>query len=325
MSRKNPRKNPCLWMYLRAVSVVGITLGLVPEASPQGRITTPLEEFGFNLGDDYHLANYRQLVGYWRKLSQQSDRMLLEQIGTSEEGRPMAMAIVTSPENHRNLDRYKEISRHLALAEGLTDDQARQLAAEGKAVVWIDGGLHATEVLGAQQLIELVYRMVSRDDAETLRFLDDVILLAVCANPDGLDLVADWYMSNPEPTKRTTPVGPAALAEVCGRQQQPGLLHVDPVGDHGHERHSVSAVVPPDRLQPSPERTLGSGALRPALPRPVQLQPRPAIGREHRYGGSRHAQPLLAGREARRDHAAPGAPITPGGTADYARRPIFTT
>ena len=77
------------------------------------------------------------------------------------------MAIITSPENHKKLERYKEISRRLALAEGLTDEQARALAKEGKAVVWIDGGLHATEVLGAQQLIETVYQLVSRTDAET--------------------------------------------------------------------------------------------------------------------------------------------------------------
>ena len=75
------------------------------------------------------------------------------------------------------------------MAEGLTDDQARALAAEGKAVVWIDGGLHASEVLGAQQLIETVYQLVSRSDSETLRFLRDVIVLAVHANPDGHELV----------------------------------------------------------------------------------------------------------------------------------------
>ena len=77
------------------------------------------------------------------------------------------MAIITAPENYKKLDRYKEISRRLALAEGLTDDQARALAKEGKAVVWIDGGLHATEVLGAQQLIETIYQFVSKNDDET--------------------------------------------------------------------------------------------------------------------------------------------------------------
>ena len=78
--------------------------------------------------------------------------MALHDMGKTAEGRTQWMAIVTSPENHKKLARYKEISRRLALAEGLTDDQARALAKEGKAVVWIDGGLHATETLGAQQL-----------------------------------------------------------------------------------------------------------------------------------------------------------------------------
>src|SRR5690606_6453364 len=93
--------------------------------------------------------------------------------------------------------------RRLALAEGLTEDEARALARAREAVVWIDGGLPATEQLGAQQLMELVWQLVSMDDPETLRILDDVIVLAVHANPDGHDLVADWYMREPEPTRRS--------------------------------------------------------------------------------------------------------------------------
>ncbi|HKQ78161.1 MAG TPA: M14 metallopeptidase family protein [Blastocatellia bacterium] len=169
----------------------------------QTRITTPKEEFGFNFGDDYFLASYRQIAAYWHKLDRESDRMIVQEIGKTAEGRPHLMAVVTSPENHRNLARYREISRRLALAEGLTDDQARQLAKEGKAVVWIDGGLHATETLGAQQLGEMVFQMVSRNDEETLRLLNDVIILFVHANPDGNDLVADWYMRNPAPERRS--------------------------------------------------------------------------------------------------------------------------
>ena len=174
-----------------------VVLLLAVTAAGQSRITSPKAQFGFNLGDDYQLANYAQLTEYWKKLAQQSDRMKLVEIGKTAEGRPMLMAIITSPENHKKLDRYKEISRRLALAEGLTDEQAHALAAEGKAVVWIDGGLHATEVLGAQQLMELVYQMVSMNDPETMRFLKDDILLAVCVNPDGLDLVSNWYMREP--------------------------------------------------------------------------------------------------------------------------------
>ncbi|MFI5078782.1 MAG: M14 family metallopeptidase, partial [Vicinamibacteria bacterium] len=140
---------------------------------------------------------------YWRKLDAESDRLSVVEIGKTAEGRPQLMAIVTAPENQKRLGRYQEIARRLTLAEGLTDVQAKALAAEGRAVVWIDGGLHATEVLGAQQLIETSYRLVSGEDEETRRILRDVVILMVHANPDGHDLVADWYLRNPEPLGRS--------------------------------------------------------------------------------------------------------------------------
>src|SRR5689334_6100527 len=162
------------------------------------RITTPKEALGFNLGDDYQVANYTQLDSYWKKLAAESPRMKLVDIGPNEEGSRQYMAIVTSPENHKKLDRYKEIAQRLAHAEGLTEGQARALAREGKAVVWVDGGLHASESVGSQQLMEMVYQMTSRTDEETLRFLNDTILLCVEANPDGQELIANWYMRGSE-------------------------------------------------------------------------------------------------------------------------------
>ena len=175
----------------------------VPSALSQGRLTTPQEQFGFEIGADYMLVNYTRLLAYWQKLDAESDRLALQTIGTTAEGRTMVMAVVTSPANQKKLARYRDISRRLTLAEGLSDSQARALAAEGKPVVLIDGGLHATEILGSHQLVELVWQMVSRSDAETRRILDNVILLAVPSNPDGLELVADWYMREKEPAKRT--------------------------------------------------------------------------------------------------------------------------
>ena len=185
------------------VAVVVVGWAGAPRAQAPPRVTSPLQEFGHNFGDDYFLANYRQIAAYWQKLDRESDRMVVQSIGRTAEGRDHLMAIVTSPENHRNLAKYKDISRRLALAEGLTETGARALAKDGKAVVWIDGGLHATETLGAQQLGDMVYRMVSRTDDETMRILNDVIILFVHANPDGNDLVADWYMRNAEPTQRS--------------------------------------------------------------------------------------------------------------------------
>jgi hypothetical protein len=166
-------------------------------------VTNPEQQFGASIGDDYFLATYTQLDEYWHKLDRESDRMTLVDIGPTEEGRRQWMAIVSAPENLRRLDHYRDVSRSLALAEGLTEEQARSLAAEGKAIVWIDGGIHASEVLGGQQLIELVYQLVSRSDPETLRFLRDIIVLVADANPDGHELVTNWYMREKDPRRRT--------------------------------------------------------------------------------------------------------------------------
>ena len=165
-------------------------------------IPAPKEHFGFNIGDDYSLANYTQTEAYFKKLAAASNRTKLVDMGLTEEGRHHYMMIVSSPANIKNLDRYKEISQRLARAEGLTDSQATALAAEGKAVVWIDGGLHATETVGTHQLIETLYQLMSRTDAETVRILDNAILLFVHANPDGQELVSNWYMQEKDVKKR---------------------------------------------------------------------------------------------------------------------------
>ncbi len=196
---------------------LALTAGGVKAQERLSNITTPREELGFDIGDDYHLANYQQLVTYWQKLAAESDRMVLDTIGTTEEGRPQLMAIISSPENIRDREQYRQISARLAQVKGVGDrDEATRLAREGKAIVWIDGGLHASEVLGAQQLMQLVYDMVSKTDPETMRFLNDDILLAVHCNPDGQDLLADWYNRNPTLTERSTSNVPVLYEKYAG-------------------------------------------------------------------------------------------------------------
>jgi hypothetical protein len=208
MSRK---QNRLLWLSILALWFVAASNGLYG----QGTITPP--KFGqYNAGDDFFLGNYTQLVEYWGKLAKESDRMKLVEIGKTSEGRTMIMAIITAPANFKKLDRYKEISQRLARAEGLTDVQARALAAEGKSVVWIDGGLHATECVPAQHLFTFAYQMVSQSDPETMRILNDDILLLVPANPDGMELVSNWYMRETEPTRRSTGGLPVLYSHYAG-------------------------------------------------------------------------------------------------------------
>ena len=95
-----------------------VLLALASLASAQGAITSPKREFGFIVGEDYQLINYTRLLAYWKKLDKESDRMSMVNIGTSSEGRPMVMAIITSPRNHGRLDFYKQIAKKLALAKG---------------------------------------------------------------------------------------------------------------------------------------------------------------------------------------------------------------
>lgn len=166
------------------------------------KISTPKEHFGFNIGDNYQLTTFTQTEAYFKKLGETSDRAKYTVIGKTEEGRDQFMLIVTSPENQKKLERYKTISQKMGNAD-ISVEEAKQLAREGKAVVWIDGGLHATETVGIHQLIETAYQLLSRNDDETLRILDDVIILMTHANPDGQELVSNWYMREPKPEKRS--------------------------------------------------------------------------------------------------------------------------
>ena len=179
-------------------------------------IPSPKDAFGFNIGDNYMLANYTQTEAYFKKLAAASGRAKFTVIGQTEEGRDEFMLIVSSADNLKNLDRYKEISQRLAHAEGLTDEQAHALAGEGKAVVWIDGGLHATEVVATQQLTEIAYTLLSRNDAETNDILDKVIILLTHVNPDGMELVSDWYMRNPKPESRSLEEVPRLYEKYAG-------------------------------------------------------------------------------------------------------------
>ena len=186
------KKNDLLFLFALFFSINIVTAGSISEP-----------KFGeYTVGDDYFLANYTQLLDYWGKLEKESDRIKLVEIGTTPEGRSQKIAIITSPKNLKNLKRYQEISVKLGKAEGLTDEAAHSLASEGKTVVWIDGGLHATEAINAQALFVTAYDLLSKNDEETLRILDNVILLLVPANPDGMELVSNWYMRESDPKKR---------------------------------------------------------------------------------------------------------------------------
>ena len=181
---------------LRIFIAVYAAVCLAAPLSRAAAVPTPQEHFGFTPGDDYKLADYRQISSYFQKLAQANGRIRLVEFGKSSNGRPMLLALISSEENLKNADRYREISRRLALGEP-TPEEARRLAAKGKAIVWIDSGMHANEVAPAQHAPLLAYRLLTGEDEETERIRRNVIVLQVpVINPDGLDMVAEWYRRN---------------------------------------------------------------------------------------------------------------------------------
>ncbi len=165
----------------------------VMAATPH-RITSPEEVFGFAPGTDRKLADWKDLVGYYRKLAVQSDRVRLEELGKTMEGRPFVMLTVSAPENLAHLAEYKSIVTKLSDPRTTSPDEAKSLIAKGKTVMIITFNIHSTEIASAQTAAAFAYRMASSNDPDVLNTLKNVILLLIPSqNPDGEQLVVDWY------------------------------------------------------------------------------------------------------------------------------------
>jgi Zinc carboxypeptidase len=188
--------------FLGRRALAGAALAALLPASAaraqQPAVPTPESVFGFQVGADYHLIDYDESIAYFRKLAAASDRIKLVDVGVTANGHPWTLAIISSPANLAKLDHYRDIAQRLAHPEGLSAADAHILSREGKAFVDISGGLHATEVAGAQHTIQLAYDLLAHpDDPEYKEILDnDVLFLWPSINPDGQNIVVHWYREN---------------------------------------------------------------------------------------------------------------------------------
>jgi len=160
-------KKFCSLLILSALTLLGPGL---PAWLTAGVIPAPEDILGFKAGADYHLINYQQATDYLKQLASVSNRIKLEQMGQTTLGLPMYYAIISSPENLARLQEYKDIIKKLSLGQAASPQEAWRLAAEGRAIVYIDGGLHATECAPAQHLVQLAYDLVSGEDERTKKF-----------------------------------------------------------------------------------------------------------------------------------------------------------
>ncbi len=166
------------------------------ELPAQQQVPHPSSVFGFEPGADYELADVDQLYDFYRQLADASDRVELTEIGETTRGEPMLLLFISTPENLAQIDGWRSMSEELARGR-LSDEEARRLAEEGKAIVWIDSGLHSTEVAHSQHAPLLAHHMATDESGESRRIREDVVLLLMpLMNPDGHRVVVDWYREN---------------------------------------------------------------------------------------------------------------------------------
>ncbi len=173
------------------VGIFGLLLIIV---SVDAQIISPEEAIGFPVGADYKLARWETISGYLQSLAASSDRVILEERGKTTEGLDFVLALISSPENLANLDYYKAIQRKLANPQEQELAELKQLSREGKAVVMISCNIHSTEIASSQMSMELAYQLATENTPEIEEILANTILLLIpSANPDGLNMVVDWY------------------------------------------------------------------------------------------------------------------------------------
>jgi hypothetical protein len=157
------------------------------------RILSPEEVLGFQVGADRKLADWSQIAGYFRELSRASDRVVLEELGETTEGKPFLMAIISDPANLKDLENFRQIQKRLADPRSLPEGPEGEIEA-GKVVVLVTCSIHSTEIAAAQMSLEFAYEMATGSDPETREILNNVLFLLVPSlNPDGIDIVTRWY------------------------------------------------------------------------------------------------------------------------------------
>ena len=163
--------------------------------SPTSTIPSPKSFLGFAPGDDRTIADWNQITSYFSQLDKASDRVVVQSLGLSTLKRPLIVAIISARENKLALDKYKGIQQQLADPRKVATPLLRdRLIATGKTVVAVSCSIHSTEIVASQMSMQLAYDLASAQDADTREILQNTILLLIPSpNPDGVDIVANWY------------------------------------------------------------------------------------------------------------------------------------
>lgn len=180
-----------------AQTITTPTLGyyLPDNVTYNSEISTPQEVLGYIPGE-WHVT-HDKLIEYMRTLARESDRISIENRGTTYEGRPLVLLTITSVNNHKNLDQIQ--ADHLALTEGSTASTANM-----PIVVYQGFSIHGNEPSGSNAALLLAYHLAAGQGPDVEQLLDNtIILFDPSFNPDGLQRFAGWV--NQHKSKNVNP------------------------------------------------------------------------------------------------------------------------
>jgi hypothetical protein len=170
------------------LAAVLASVALAPVLPAQG-VPSPSSYLGFQLGADRTLADWSQITGYFATLAAASPAVHLDTLGTSTQGRPFIVAVISSPENIAGI---RADQARLADPRELSAEDEAAIVARQPSVIVIQNNIHASEIASSQMGMELAWRLATVDTLQ--RALERAVVVMIpSANPDGQDMVTKWY------------------------------------------------------------------------------------------------------------------------------------
>jgi hypothetical protein len=158
------------------------------------KVPSPRKHFGEIVGAPGILHNTSAIYGYFQKLSQSSPYLTMQQVGTSEEGRPIHLVAIGNEDAMKRVTHYQKQLSLLADPRKLPASELEKVLGDTKLVYYINCGLHSPEMGSPEMVMELAYRLITAQTPDIKAVRDNIIVLInPVSEPDGWDKQVDWY------------------------------------------------------------------------------------------------------------------------------------
>jgi hypothetical protein len=195
---------------------------LVDHMPVSATVPSPLKFLGYVPGEGNKLTYHKDIVAYYEALDKASDRVVMWEIGKTDEGRPMVALAIADEATIKSLDKYKQITAQLSDPRKLNEAQARQLIQTGKPIYWVTGSLHSSEAGSPEMLVEMAFRLAVEEIPFIQQIRNNVIVVITpVTEVDG----HERYVDN----RRASDAG----------QPQPGMTYWGKYVAHDNNRDSI--------------------------------------------------------------------------------------